>query len=199
MAISKEQQRELKNLARAANRRLERASEGQRSALQYYIKDYHTTKGKYGKVFSQAAATTEREYKQRMVELQKFMAAKTSRIKPWKALQQSNVEKAQETLSKMGFSLSEEELAKVLSGKAELEKQERKKLQELKNLGEGELAAILKETKARTGQLFYKALEILQAQKTTEGELSDEDIKNALADSRTDYEVTLALLQNRNV
>lgn len=170
MAISKEQQRELKNLARAANRRLERASEGQRASLEYNIKGYHVREGKYGKAFSQAAAKTEREYKQRLAELEKFMGARTSTRRGWETLQESNISKATGTLSDMGYDITEKELA-----------------------------VILKEVGGAKGGMFYKALENVQALKAETGsdELTPEQIREELSMRRSDYEATLASIKAR--
>lgn len=76
--ITKEMQRKLANEARKANRRLERASEGQRRALEYYTKGYHTFETAKGDRFSQAKAKTADEYRQRMKELEDFMKGETS-------------------------------------------------------------------------------------------------------------------------
>ncbi len=171
MAISKEQQRELKNLARAANRRLERASAGQRKSLEYNIKGYNVREGKYGKAFSQAAAKTEREYKQRLAELEKFMSAQTSTRKGWESLQRSNIEKATGTLSEMGYDVTEDELE-----------------------------AILKEVGGAKGGQFYKALENVQAFKEETGltDLTKEDIEKAVNWRKTEYEATLYAIKARN-
>lgn len=172
MAISKEQQRELKNLARAANRRLERASEGQRASLEFNIKKYHTQKGKYGISFSQAAAKTEREYKQRMAELEKFMQAKTSTKRGWNALQESNIEKAVGTLDQMGYDITEEELA-----------------------------VILRELKGLKGKDFYTVLENVEAakyEKESSGEeFTEKDLKKELNTRREEYEATLKSMKAR--
>lgn len=172
MAISKEQQRQLKNLARAANRRLERASEGQREALEFNIKKYHTRKGKYGRSFSQATAKTEREYKQRMAELEKFMRAKTSTKRGWESLQKSNVEKAIETLDQMGYDISEKELA-----------------------------VILRELKGLKGKDFYTVLENVEAakyEKESNGEeFTEADLKKELNTRREEYEATLKSMKAR--
>ena len=168
MAISKEQQRELKNLARAANRRLERATEGQRRSLQKNVQNYHLIEGSRGAVFSQAQAKTEREYKQRMAELQKFMKAKTSTRKGWEGLKQQNIQRSQKTLGEMRYDVSDEELE-----------------------------VIIEET-GGSSPAFYKALENVQAAKGPEKDaLTKAQVQDAIKQRRTDYEATLAAIKAR--
>lgn len=130
MAITSEMQRELVNLARAANRRIERATEGQRNALEYYLRGYHTRKRDNGMiVFQQGNAKTEREYKARMKELKRFMEGdpkeKDEEYKPistragWEKLKKENVAKAAETLRAAGNDITDEELEMILIEGAE--------------------------------------------------------------------------------
>lgn len=114
MAITSEMQRELAKKARAANRRLERASEGQRRALEYYIRGYAVRqRGEYI-IFQQGKAKSEAEYKKRMQELEDFMQAESSTKKGWKALKERQVRAAGETLRDEGSNLTDDELANVL-------------------------------------------------------------------------------------
>ena len=79
MALTREMQKELTMFARRMNRRIERASEGQRRSLEYNIRGYTTRQRSSGiTVFSQAKAKTEQEYYKRMKELKAFEQAKTS-------------------------------------------------------------------------------------------------------------------------
>lgn len=123
--MTKEMQRELSALARAANRRIERATEGQRNALEYYLRGYHTRKRDNGMiVFQQGKAKTEREYKARMKELKRFMEGdpedKEEGYKPistragWEKLKKENVSKAAETLRNAGNDITDEELEMIL-------------------------------------------------------------------------------------
>lgn len=125
MALTEKMQSELRNLARAANRRIERATEGQRNALEYYLRGYHTRKRDNGMiVFQQGKAKTEREYKARMKELKRFMEGdpedKEEGYKPistragWEKLKKENVSKAAETLSNAGNDITDEELEMIL-------------------------------------------------------------------------------------
>ena len=63
MNISPEKYKELRNLVRAANRRLERASEGQRSALEYFMqKDIQASK--WSSSFSKMSPQELRSYEE---------------------------------------------------------------------------------------------------------------------------------------
>lgn len=170
-AITKKQQAELVKLARAANRRLERAAEkapGQRRSLENIIQNYHLIDGSRGKVFSQAKAKTKREYTQRMSELQKFMKAKTSKRKSWESLKTTNMSAAQKKLREMGHEVTDEELEIVL------------------------------EEIGGSSPAFYKALENVQAAKGPEkDELSKKQILDAIYTRRTDLEATLAAIDAR--
>lgn len=168
-SITPQQQRQLTMLARAMNRRLERATEGQRKSLEHNIKGYHTRTGSRGIVFQQGKAKTEAEYWQRMAELKAFEKAKTSTRGGWEALKQSNMEKSQTTLKGMGYDISD-----------------------------AELEAVLKET-GGSSKAFYRALENVQAAKGPERqELSPEEVKNAVNERRTDYQATLAAIKARS-
>lgn len=166
--ITAAQQKELAYLARAANRRLERATEGQRKSLEHNIKNYHIREGSRGIVFRQGKAKTESEYRQRMAELKKFMAAKTSTRKGWEELKKENMEKAQESLTDMGYDITDDELATILAEE-----------------GGGSSA-------------FYKALENVQAAKGPDNkELTPEQVKKAMYQRKTDYQATLAAIKAR--
>lgn len=170
MAITKQMQRELANKARAANRRLERASEGQRRALEHYMKGYSNTReGKYGTVFKQGAAKTEAEYRQRMKELDKFMKGETTTHKGWEALKKRTVEKANEKLKQMGYKYSDAELTSVLEEASPKE------------------------------QNFYHVLNVVQAFRDATGddEIDDELIIEALTSRLSDYQLTLATIKSR--
>jgi len=166
--VSRAQQAELSKLARAANRRLERATEGQRKSLEHNIKNYHTREGSRGIVFQQGKAKTESEYQQRMAELRKFMSAKTSTRKGWEELKKENMQKAQESLSDMGYDITDEELKTILEEE-----------------GGGNAA-------------FYKALENVQATKGPDNkELTPEQVRKAMYQRKTDYQATLAAIKAR--
>lgn len=174
MAITKEQQRELANMARKANRRLERASEGQRRALDHYIREYTTKETSKGTVFSQGKAKTEAEYRKRMRELEDFLGDENSPTistrREWERVKRQNVSRANDTLEGMGFDITDDELA-----------------------------AVLEELPSRASRAdYYRALENVQALKEEKGaELTRAEIKEAIASRRSDYQATLAALKAR--
>jgi len=168
ISVTPEMQKELANLARAANRRLERATSGQRGALDYYLRGYHTREGAHGTVFQQGKAKTEREYRARMEELRRFMAGDTTTRRGWEALKEENIERAQETIKRQGYELSDEEFA-----------------------------TILKETGGHRSIQFYRALDIVQAEKNKKGELSADEVRAAISSRSSAYESTLAAIKSR--
>ena len=171
MPVTKAQQKQLKDLARAANRRLERATEGQRKSLEYNIRGYHTRKSESrGIVFQQGQAKNEREWRQRMAELNAFMKAKTSYKKKWEKLQKSNVTAANKTLQEeWGYDLTDKELAIIL------------------------------QESAKSSIAFYRNLEIVSAAKDDNGgkELPEDEIIEEINKRRTDYKATLDLVRKR--
>ena len=178
--ITDAMQRNLAKMARAANRRLERAEESQRSALDYYLKDYHTRQGAHGTVFQQGKAKTEREYRARMKELERFMGTEDkptiSAKKQWEAVKQSNLESGIE------------------------------KLQGKYDLPDEVLAQVIKETggKKKAGKAFYTALNNVMAAARRKKAAADEDsftgltsgeVTQAINSRNTEYQATLELLK----
>ena len=173
MAISKEQQHALRNAARAANRRLERASKGQYESLRYNIQGYHVRKNAAGELrFSQAAAKTEAEYRSRIAELNKFMEARTSTKKGWKSIKEEGIRTAGGTLEDMGYEVTDDELKNIIE----------------------ETGGSKKNPAA-----FYRALENVTAAKMEQekGELSKEELQDAISSRRTDQQAVAALLKAR--
>ena len=104
--MTKEQQSEIKLLTRRANRRIERASAGQRKAMEYYIGSDKFSAASKGFSYEQAQAQIEK--------LNKFLAGRSTTKTGWKEVKQANVSKANKTLRKMGYDLTDEELAEIL-------------------------------------------------------------------------------------
>ena len=171
MAITSAQQTALAKLARAANRRLERAPEGQRAYLERQIAKYHTRQRGEMTVFSQGKAKSEAEYRARMRELEAFMQAKTSTRTGWKAVKKQQVQAAGDTLRSQGADISDEELALVLE-----------------EIGEGHSSAE-----------FYKALANVEIAKQSDDDWtpSRDSIRDALNARRTAQERTQALIKAR--
>lgn len=171
--VTKEQQAELARLARAANRRLERATEGQRDSLEHNIKDYHVRESKGGLKFQQGQAKSEAEYRQRKRELEKFMGAKTSTRGGWERIKEESLNKAGGKLRDMGYDVTDEEVVNIA-----------------------------KETGGHN-PAFYKALENLTAEKFEQELLDEmdeeyyEDLDEMLEQRRTDQQATEAFLKAR--
>lgn len=108
--MTKDQQKEIRTLTRRANRRLERASEGQRSALEYYVKAM-TGADKFSAAYKGLSYA---EAQAKIRNLQKFLNAKSSTIKGWKEIKAANVSKANATLQQQGYDLTDKELAEIL-------------------------------------------------------------------------------------
>ena len=176
MALTAEMQRELASRARAANRRLERATEGQRAALEHYTRQYHTRVRDNGMiVFQQGKAKTEAEYKARMRELDLFMGTAEdptiSKRSEWERVKKENVRKAGDTLREGGADITDDELA-----------------------------VILEETEGGSTADFYKALanvEIAKNSGDSEWTPSREKIKEAITARRSAQERATALIKSR--
>ena len=121
MKISKELYAELRRLTRAAQRRMERATPGQRRALEFYVKQA-TGSTKWS---SSAAGMSTQQANARIQQLRKFMGYNeqnkqveqvTSTRKGWEAIKESNVAKANATFGKRraGHNLIDDEMAEIL-------------------------------------------------------------------------------------
>lgn len=109
MQATKQQRQAIKSVVRAANRRLERASEGQRRALEYYVRK-ETGQAKW------SAATKGMTYEQAsklIAQLNKFMESEYSTIRGWKKIKEQSVAKANQTLGRSGYTLTDEELSEI--------------------------------------------------------------------------------------
>lgn len=161
MPVTKEMQKALANLARAANRRIERATPGQRAYMQNQIAKYHVRERQPGlNVFQQGKAANAAEYHARMRELQAFMGAKSTTRKGWKAIKAAQVAAAGETIRGQGSDISDEELSVILE-----------------EIGEGHSSAE-----------FYKALANVEINKREAGdkwEPSADAIRDAITEKRT--------------
>lgn len=108
--ITQEQKNKIRELTRRANRRIERATGGQKSYLEHQVR-----KATGSTKFS--AATKGLSYEQaqaKLEKLDKFLTAKTTKISDWKKLQKQSVSRANETLKGEGYNLTDEELADIL-------------------------------------------------------------------------------------
>lgn len=172
MALTREMQRALANRARAANRRLERATPGQRAYLEKQIAKYHVRERGTNIVFKQGKAMSEAEYRARMRELDTFMAARTSTRRGWDQMKREQVESAGATIRGQGYDITDDELAIIL--------------EEIDD-GHGSAA-------------FYKALANVEIGKELAGDTwtpSREQISNALNERRSAQQRTEMLLKMR--
>lgn len=173
MAVSASEQRTLANLARAANRRIERASPGQREYLTLYVQKYHSRKRADGTiVFQQGKAQSRTEYNARIKELKLFMEAKSSTRKGWEAQKKAQIASAGETLRGEGADITDEELAQILQ-----------------EIGTG-----------HSSLEFYKALANVEIAKAEQGDTwnaSEDEIRNAIAERRDAQQRALTLIKAR--
>ena len=127
MKISQELYKELRRLTRAAQRRMERATPGQRKALEFYVE-----KATGSKKWSSAAAHMNTQQAQAQIaKLQKFMGygqegPVSSTRAGWEQIKASNVAKANATFGKRraGHDITDEEMAEILMQLGDPSKQE---------------------------------------------------------------------------
>jgi hypothetical protein len=187
MPVTAQQQKLLAATARRANRRLERATEGQREYLEYQIRKYHTRTREGGaRVFQQGKAGSEAEFKARMRELRLFLGeerdpetgepiVKTSTRKGWESLKSQQVAAAGETLrgEKNGYTITDAELAALLE-----------------EVGHGK-----KEDKFAK---MYAALGNVEAARQAAGrELTEAEVLAAINSRETEMNVVKTLLEQR--
>lgn len=112
MKISQELYKELRRLTRAAQRRMERATPGQRRALEFYVEKATGAK----KWSSAAAGMTTQQAKAQIAKLEKFLAGESTTKRGWEALKKRNVEAANKTFARRrpGHNITDEELAEIL-------------------------------------------------------------------------------------
>ena len=110
--ITKAQAEEIRKLSDMLNKRIKRATPGQRAYLERYVK--HATggetffsRGTKGLTYTQAA--------HRIEQMKEFAAHRsTTTRKGWKALKEENVRRGNEALGTMGYNLTDEEFAEIL-------------------------------------------------------------------------------------
>ena len=109
-AITREQIKEIRTLTRRANRRIERATPGQRSALNYYVRKV-TGANKFS---ASTKGLTQEQAAAKLRDLETFLNSPSSTRKGWDRIKKENIRKANETLSEEGYNLTDEELAEIL-------------------------------------------------------------------------------------
>ena len=112
MQISQELYKELRKLTRAAQRRMERASAGQRSYLEFIVEQKTGAK----KWSSAAKDMTTQQANAQIRKLKDFLNAPTSSRKGWESTKKSNVAKANATFGsrRQGHDITDEEMAEIL-------------------------------------------------------------------------------------
>lgn len=165
--ITKEQKQQIRLLTRRANRRIERATEGQRSALEYYV-----NKATGADKFSAATkGLTAEQAAAKIRDIERFLASESSTRKGWDKIKNENVRKANETLKQQGYDLSNEELAEILE-----------------------------QVDTSSKKDFYKAINLVEAKKITEGEGwegSPDEITAAITEKFTYQQALTKALQAR--
>lgn len=103
---TREQMQLIRTLTRRANRRIERATEGQRKALISYAG---------GQKFSAAAAKlSEREAAKQIEKLNRFLESETTTRRGWEAVKSDIVSKTAETFRNRGYDLTDAEISEIL-------------------------------------------------------------------------------------
>lgn len=108
--ITAKQKAEIRRMTKTANERLRSATEGQRSYLEYQV-----NKATGGTKFS--GRTKDMSYieaKQQLEKLQRFLDAKSSTRRGWKAIKRQQVEAANKRWKSWGYDLTDYELATLL-------------------------------------------------------------------------------------
>lgn len=121
MKISQDLYKEIRKLTRAAQRRMERASEGQRRALEFYVQQATGSK----KWSSAASGMNTQQAKAQIQKLRKFLGYNeqnqqvetvTSTRRGWEDIKAANVAKANATFAnrRAGHNISDDEMAEIL-------------------------------------------------------------------------------------
>lgn len=112
MKISPEQIADIKKLVRAANRRIERATGGQASYIESYVKRVTGGSEKFSAAYKGLSAA---EASKKIEMLERFMSKKETTTKTgWKEFKKESIRKSNAALSEMGYDLTDEELAEIL-------------------------------------------------------------------------------------
>lgn len=108
--ITRAQIQEIRTLTRRANRRIERATGGQRRTLEYYAR----TNGKPGKFSAATKGMTAQQAQAQIEKLNRFLGAMSTTKVGWEWIKKEIVHKSAKTLGGMGYDLTDEELSDIL-------------------------------------------------------------------------------------
>lgn len=175
MKISQELYKELRRLTRAAQRRMERATPGQRRSLEYLTKRA-TGETKWS---SAAAGMTTQQAKAQIAKLEKFLASPYTTKRGWAAEKAENVRKAQEKLARRrkGFNLTDKELGKIFE-----------EVTEKFNISDEELAELQMSFEEALHKEKYRVINLITASKEEGGnkfKVNATTIADAMADKAT--------------
>lgn len=170
--ITKQQIAEIRKKTRAANRRIERASEGARRGYEYLV-------GRaYGDVNVKkwSSAYKGMSYQQAQAQIEKlnrFLESDYTKIRGWRALKEANVSAALRKIAgrQKGFNLSQEELDKIF-----------KQFSDTVDISDEELAELHMSREEATRREKYRVINLMVATKQAKGAFSAADISEAMAD-----------------
>lgn len=105
LPVSASEWAEYEKKAKAANRRLDVMSGGQRHAVDYYMK---------GERFSRAIPATKQEFERNLEKVNRFLKSKQTTKRGWEQIKKTAVKNANKTLTKRRkYELTDEELANI--------------------------------------------------------------------------------------
>ena len=110
MDITKQQRDEIRRLSQQAQRRMRRASGGQR---RYMESSWKRATGQ-SEISGKTKGLTERQAAAKIRQIKKFLAAETTTKRGWQNVISRSVAAANETWGKRGYDLTDEELADIL-------------------------------------------------------------------------------------
>ena len=110
MDITKQQKDKIRSLSQQAQRRMRRASGGQR---RYMESSWRRATGQ-STISGKTKGLTERQAAAKIRQLEKFLDAKTTTKRGWKNVVSKSVASANETWGKRGYNLTDDELADIL-------------------------------------------------------------------------------------
>lgn len=161
--ITEQQKSAIRSLTRTANRRIERASEGQRRAIEHYNRGDLNDKGFFSSSYKGLSYA---EAGRKIKALEQFLGAESTTRRGWESIKSQQIEKTTQTWQQRGYDLTEEEIEAILKA---IDK------------SEDELANRVIQDKERRRRKYYIAVDLVQAAKEAEDwEGSEEDIMQAI-------------------
>lgn len=166
--ITEQQKSDIRTLTRMANRRIERASEGQRRAIEHYNKGNLNEKGFFSSSYKGLSYA---EANKKIKALKNFEKAESTMRRGWERIKSEQIKKTTQTWRERNYDLTEEEIEAIL-----------KAVDESEDESEDELANRVIQDKERRKRKYYVAVDLVQAAKEEKGwKGSEEDITRAIA------------------